>query len=106
MDSPQLKPEYKQLISNPENEVFVSTASAWEIAIKKSVGKIKIDLSAMDIITTSGFKIIDIALPHIEELEKLPLLHKDPFDRILIAQANFENMSLVTDDPQIKRYLN
>ena len=93
------------LLLNPENDIAVSTASYLELAIKASQGKIAIDLAEIRAaVAESGFDELPISGAHAEALVHLPWFHKDPFDRILVAQALSEPMRLVTADTQVSRY--
>ena len=95
-------------IENPENEKFVSVASIWEIAIKKSIGKLDFpfDLNNLvDILENNGFFILDILSKHATAIEILPLVHRDPFDRIIFAQALTEEMQLISVDKIFDDYL-
>ena len=86
--------------------VYVSAASAWEIAIKQSVGKLRLhtDDSVVDGIRDSRFEPLLVKFPHAEEVARLPLHHRDPFDRLLVAQAIVEDLSLVTNDKSLEPY--
>lgn len=84
----------KSIIENSKNTSFISIASVWEIAIKMSLGKLKLDVSLEDLkseILKNNFEILSLDFEHILELNKLEEIHKDPFDRIIISQAIFEN---------------
>jgi PIN domain nuclease of toxin-antitoxin system len=97
----------RTLLENEANGLFVSTASLWEIAIKRSIGRTPIPLSAneaRDYFSAAGFQILDIRPEHAIAVETLPLIHSDPFDRLLIAQARTEPMYLVTHDQTIAQY--
>lgn len=92
---------------NNADEVYVSVASLWEIAIKYSLGKIKfnIELAELsDYIKMSGFDILLIKPEHAIATTALPFLHRDPFDRMLIAQSRCEPLTLLTTDPWIIKY--
>lgn len=102
--SNKLTPTLKNRITNPLNKIFVSVASILEIVLKRKRGKIKLSFDIESSIKTAGFEIINIELTHVLAQEKLPLYHKDPFDRILIAQSIVENLSLVSKDSKIGRY--
>jgi PIN domain nuclease of toxin-antitoxin system len=91
-------------IAAPDNQVHFSIATAWEIAIKRDLGKLRLDGDSAAAIESEAFTLLPIAPAHIKTLEKLPALHRDPFDRMLIAQANSESMRLVTCDREIARY--
>ncbi|WP_031548205.1 type II toxin-antitoxin system VapC family toxin [Oribacterium sp. FC2011] len=89
------------------DKVFVSIASLWEIAIKQSIGKLDIDISAHEL--AEKCEDVDIAiLPikpgHLDKVKDLPFLHNDPFDRLIMAQAVTEGMALVTKDEKIAQY--
>ena len=96
-----------ELLNDPANEKLVSAASVWEIAIKNVLGR-QTDLVLPDTPTNIAIKIGFVELPvkfeHAEQAALLPLIHADPFDRMLIAQAKVENLTLVTVDPEILRY--
>ena len=96
---PRLGPEARALVSDPANEVLVSIASLWEIVIKASLGKLEGDIAKIDAaIDTQGFSRLDITLPDLQALALLPMHHRDPFDRMLIAQAQAEGLTFITDD--------
>ncbi len=90
------------------NDIFVSYATAWEISIKYGVGKLKLpdvpEIWFPDRIRRAGFKLLPIELQHILRVHNLPLIHRDPFDRLLISQSNFENITIVTEDPNFAKY--
>lgn len=95
----------KRLILDDENEVFVSIASWWEIAIKATIGKLDADVAALrNAAQDSGFTELSIVGAHAEVLAKLPLLHRDPFDRLIVSQAIYEPMQLLTSDEQLVQY--
>ena len=97
----------KETILNFSNVKYISIASAWEIAIKLSIGKLDIVKSTADFLhdaEENGFIIIPITRTSLSTLETLPIIHRDPFDRLLIAIALAEEMTLITDDENIKRY--
>ena len=88
------------------SEVRFSAASAWEIAIKVAIGKLKLPKNA-DIgveLAESGFLELPVAIAHAEEVRSLPPLHRDPFDRLLVAQARVEGLTLVTADRALAAY--
>jgi PIN domain nuclease of toxin-antitoxin system len=86
------------------SEVFVSAASVWELLIKRSLGKLELAGSLSDAIEAAGFEHLSITAKHAEEAANLPLLHRDPFDRMLVAQARLEVCTLVTNDERLARY--
>jgi PIN domain nuclease of toxin-antitoxin system len=92
-------------IIDPDNEVFVSAATYWEIAIKTSLGKLAADLvSLRQQAVANGYVELPVLGVHAEMLGKLPLVHKDPFDRLLAAQAMAEPMRLLTSDRVLTDY--
>jgi PIN domain nuclease of toxin-antitoxin system len=96
------------LILDPENERYFSIASSWEIVIKYSLGKLALPRNPEQFIPEHRHRLATDALPIDEEsvlhLTRLPLLHRDPFDRILISQALIHGLVLVTPDPRISKY--
>lgn len=92
------------IISEPSSQVFISAASIWEIRIKESIGKIEVPQNFLDLIKDEGFQFLAINESHADYVSSLPLIHKDPFDRIIIAQAKLEKLSLVTSDKSFEGY--
>ena len=103
-DDPRLSADFRAAIASPENEVFVSAALAWEIGIKKASGRLQVGASAAHTIRRHSFIALPITVEHAEWARSLPLLHRDPFDRLLVAQGQLEGLVLVTVDDQILRY--
>jgi PIN domain nuclease of toxin-antitoxin system len=104
----RLSPRVRQLLEDGDNEVLVSVASAWEMAIKATTGKLKLSGSATAFVQAKLIEhrmtFLPIQLSHLSRLEKLPLHHRDPFDRLLVAQAIAEDATLITVDAQLRRY--
>jgi PIN domain nuclease of toxin-antitoxin system len=84
--------------------VFVSSASAWEVAIKMALGKLRLSASIEDGVEMSGFEKLLIRFDHAVRAGSLPPHHRDPFDRMLVAQAQIENLTLVTHDAAFRLY--
>jgi PIN domain nuclease of toxin-antitoxin system len=106
-DSPRLKAQGRALIAHPECTVWVSAASIWEIAIKRSLGRGDMPVSAVDALDyfrRSGFSLLSFTMEHAVAVQELPSHHQDPFDRLLVAQAQTEPMRLLTHDPILARY--
>ena len=103
-DDPRLSAEFRAAVASPESEIFVSAASAWEIGIKRASGKLQIGASVAHTIRRHAFTALPVTVEHAEWAGSLPLLHRDPFDRLLVAQAQLEGLTLVTVDDQILRY--
>jgi len=94
-------------LDDPENTVTASLVSMWEIAVKRSVHAASIPIPAADLpglCAESGINLLDIRPRHIEQVETLPFHHRDPFDRLLIAQARVEPMRLLTHDQVLAAY--
>lgn len=94
----------RDLISNRQNQVFVSAVSLWEIQIKRDLGKLTAPDGLLEIVEDEGFIILDITGQHAEQIGNLPDHHRDPFDRMLVAQAQVEGLTILTSDKQIKLY--
>ncbi len=103
-DPAKLSPKSRSAIEDPANEIFVSAASLWEIAIKAGDGKLTVPDDLERAIFAVGFQPLEIRFPHVRRLRSLPLHHRDPFDRILVAQAQHEDMAVVTRDGRIPSY--
>ena len=104
-NNPNLSPAAREAIVDGHNIVYVSAATAWEISIKRAIGKLKIPESDyLEELKLHRFMPLSITTEHALSVENLPPHHKDPFDRMLIAQAQEENLALVTRDPRIRAY--
>lgn len=104
LDSPELKPNLKTLLANPTQKVYVSAASVWEIAIKQALGKLQGFENLPDMLAMSDFEVIDIKTHHAMYAANLPLHHKDPFDRMIIAQSVLEALMLISEDRVFSSY--
>lgn len=91
-------------IGDPANEVFVSAATIWEISIKSGKGKLRINDGFMTMLNENAFEMLPITWGHSLSAGILPMHHRDPFDRMLVAQARDESLTLVTRDPALLRY--
>jgi PIN domain nuclease of toxin-antitoxin system len=106
-DDPRLGRQGRKLLADPDQPVMVSIVSIWEIAIKKSVGKLGMDIELEALINSLdvfGFELLPLHPAHTLLLATLPLFHRDPFDRMLIAQAISEGFQLLTADPAFEAY--
>jgi len=104
-DAPSLPAAARAAISDVTSEVFVSVATAWEIAIKQALGKLDFPISRMaEILVEAGCLSLPVHLDHAVTAAGLPPHHGDPFDRMLVAQAQREGLTIVTVDPMIRRY--
>ncbi|MFU8798221.1 MAG: type II toxin-antitoxin system VapC family toxin [Gammaproteobacteria bacterium] len=103
-DHPALSKQTRTLIQHPDNTIIISTVTAWEITIKKSLGKLEAPDNLEEAVRASGFEILPIHFCHALAVGQLPRYHDDPFDRLLIAQATVEHLFLVTQDEQFEQY--
>jgi len=107
-DSPKLSKKAKKLYLETDNTILFSLASIWELAIKSSLGKIEFDKSLENFIEENVMKnniqILNIELPHLLRVEKLPFHHRDPFDRLLISQLIENNLSIISYDKTFDLY--
>lgn len=103
-DDKKLGSKTRLLMADPKNVVYVSAATTWEIAIKKSIGKLNAPEDMDSIVEEEGFSKLPITLFHGQMAGALPELHKDPFDRMLVAQAQSEGLEILSADENISRY--
>jgi PIN domain nuclease of toxin-antitoxin system len=108
LDDPKLSQVAERSISDSTNEIFISPASFWEVAIKISLGKYSLavpyDVFWKQAIEGNAFVILPIELRHTKLLATMPFHHKDPFDRLIVAQAQAENISLISNDAELDVY--
>lgn len=107
-DHPNLSHTAKELFLNPDNDLYVSAVSGFEIAVKFSLGKLRLTESPRDFmenrIRNNALSRLPVSLQHTYRLSHLPIHHKDPFDRLLVAQAQEEDLPILTADPAISAY--
>ena len=103
-DTPVLSRRLRSQLEDPENDVFVSAASGWEIAVKRALGKLRAPDDLEGSVREQGFALLPITFHHAEQAGALPPHHGDPFDRMLIAQAQIEGLVLVTRDARVRLY--
>lgn len=107
-DPDQLRPDARAAIEDSGNEVFVSAGAAWEISIKVALGKLTVPADPAVWfpvrVRSLGFQALDISTSHALAVGALPDVHRDPFDRIMIAQAQVEALTFVTRDPDNRKY--
>lgn len=99
-----LSPDAVARIADPANLVLVSAASVWEIAIKRALGKVRLRGSVVGHATSAGFELLAISAEHAERAGALPHHHRDPFDRMLVAQAQAERLVVATRDSAFRAY--
>lgn len=105
-ENPKLPDKTRRLIES-DRKVYVSILSFWEMSIKSNIGKMELPASITDMIQACqrmGFTLLQIEPAHLERLKVLPKIHGDPFDRLLICQAQEESLTLVTRDENIPKY--
>ena len=103
----RLSKQARTLIDNPANEILFSAASLWEVAIKRGLGRddFKVDPRLLRRgLLDNGYSELPIISDHVVAIDSLPLIHKDPFDRILVAQATVEGVTLLTIDALVTQY--
>ena len=100
----QLGREARTIVADAETEVFVSAATIWEISIKLELGKLKAPKNMEREVEREGFSKLAITLTHGQLAGSLPKIHRDPFDRMLVAQAQLEDLELVSADPVFAKY--
>lgn len=106
-DPTQLSAAALSALRDPLNEVWLSVASVWEMVIKAQLGKLMLRRPLVDIVNqqqANGLRVLPLTLAHVLAVESLPPIHKDPFDRALIAQANVEGAEMVSADLVVRQY--
>ncbi len=106
-DPRQLSMPALTALRDPANEVWFSVVNIWEMVIKSQLNKLALRLPLADIVAqqlANGLRVLDVTVAHVLAVEALPTVHKDPFDRLLAAQANAEGALLVTNDPVFAQY--
>ena len=98
----------RALVTEPEHELFLSSASAWEIAVKYAIGKLTLPSDPSEFVPNrlaqTGVTALPIKITHALQVALLPSYHGDPFDRLLVAQAQVEDLPILTADPQLEAY--
>lgn len=103
LDAPELSKPVRRAISVAE-QVFVSAASAWEVAIKSGLGKLRLDEPFAEMVDDSSFDRLPVSFEHAARVHVLPTHHTDPFDRMLVAQAIVEGLVIVSHDARLRDY--
>jgi len=103
-DDPELSGKARAVVADGRNVVYVSAASIWEIRIKQALGKLRLPRSFRDTLQLQPFMELPVTAEHAHAVFGLPDHHRDPFDRMLVAQAKVEHLALVTRDERIKKY--
>lgn len=100
----RLPKDIKEKIEDPQNKIYISVATMWEIVIKKMAKKLKFNFDLKHSVEDAGMDLLPIQLNHVLAILQLPLYHNDPFDRLLTAQAKSQNLTLITSDEKIWKY--
>lgn len=104
----ELSPAAKRTMLDPGNDLYLSIASVWEIAIKSSIGKLKlaqpVEIFVPAELQANDIQQLEISFRHVARVARLPFHHRDPFDRILVCQAETEGLALLSADPVFDRY--
>ncbi len=109
-DPKRLSAKVQGWISNPENDIAVSMIALWEIAIKRSVSRNRLDapflapVDAKRAFVAADFELLDLSIEHVSAYETLPFHHRDPFDRLLVATASADRLTLLTRDKSLAAY--
>ena len=107
-NDPQLSPRARQIMEDANTELLLSAASGWEIAIKSRLGKLKLPADLQGFVAEqlriNGIQVLPIQMAHALHVFTLPDHHRDPFDRMLVAQGQLEELPILTGDPQIAQY--
>ncbi len=104
-DNPRLRTQTRNLIASSDNRIYISSVSVWEASIKRTLGRLEFDPEELMAAIESGeFLEIAVTIQHGLVAGSLPRHHDDPFDRMLIAQAQVESLSIITHDAQFKHY--
>jgi PIN domain nuclease of toxin-antitoxin system len=103
-DGDKLSRRARDAIASPSSAVYVSVVSGWELTIKTSLGRLKLAQAVEDAIEAYQFEPLLLTFAHVRRVSELPYHHRDPFDRMLVAQAVVEDLTVVTKDREIARY--
>lgn len=107
-EDPRLSRKARQIVRSESSRLSVSVVSAWEIVLKHQAGKLRIGFALEDlldyVLDSGNWSILPVLSVHVAALSKLPILHKDPFDRLLIAQAQVERLAILTADGEIRKH--
>ncbi|RLB56501.1 MAG: PIN domain nuclease [Deltaproteobacteria bacterium] len=103
-DDPTLSASARAMIADPENTVFLSAVVVWEIRIKQGIGKLDLPDDFGEVLDSQRFPELPVTVDHAHAIADLPSIHRDPFDRMLVAQAIVERMTIVTRDKSIAAY--
>ena len=103
-DIKKIAAKARRIIEDKENTMYISSVSFWEMAIKKSIGRLSYPADLIHILTQEGFLFLAISPEEALAVSDLPALHSDPFDRMLVIQAKLHDLVLITKDTQIEQY--
>lgn len=102
---PRFRKQWREILEDTEREVFVSEITLWEIAIKARAGRLQVKLADVErAVDRLGYRWLALTRTHLRKLMTLPVIHRDPFDHLLLAQAVSEELLLLTHDDEMARY--
>ncbi|MEM6673521.1 MAG: type II toxin-antitoxin system VapC family toxin [Planctomycetota bacterium] len=103
-DPARMSDEARDIVSRGRNAIYVSAATVWELAIKRALGRLEFPSNLPEVLEAEHMEVLDVRIDHALAVADLPLRHRDPFDRMLVAQARIERLAIVTRDAEIKGY--
>lgn len=103
-ETARLSKTVKNILQDASNRVMVSHASIWELSIKQNIGKIDLPADYFQELSSLGYEMLHIKEEHLAAYRPLPLIHRDPFDRMLVSQAQVDDLTLLSQDPEIRKY--
>lgn len=103
-DDPTLSEAARSAVADPENTVYLSAVVVWEMRIKQGIGKLDLPGDFEKVLDGQAFSKLPVTVEHAHAIARLPEIHRDPFDRMLVAQATVESMTVVTRDRRIGEY--
>ncbi len=103
-NTPRLTPHWRTVLIDPAVHIIVSTVSVWEISLKKSLGKLQAPEDLREVLAENDFQVLPVTLDHALAFRHLPWHHRDPFDRMLVAQACIEKFTLLSSDSRLQNY--
>ena len=104
IDPKKITPKARNIIADKKQEIFISSVSFWEIAVKQGLGRLTIPTDPIEILTREGFQLLPLTAHEALSVVDLPHIHADPFDRMLIMQSKLNDLVLITRDKKIMEY--
>ncbi|MEM7228171.1 MAG: type II toxin-antitoxin system VapC family toxin [Planctomycetota bacterium] len=105
MDRPErLRGEVRELIEDRRNPIYISAAGTWEMSVKHALGRLELPLDIRPVLEQMGIRTLPVTVDHAHVVRSLPPIHRDPFDRIMIAQSKHDDLAMITSDVTIAQY--